>query len=100
MANSLISERYQISKIGIVGDYIVSIKYSQMGTFANGVEVEIAKMTEYITPDTDLYNDDPDHSWYCTDEVRAVCEGQFDEETLTEWKEFSEYDKSQLLDNL
>ena len=45
-------------------------------------------MVEVITPDHDLslVADGSEELFWATDEVKAVCAEQFDDETVAEWK--------------
>lgn len=99
MAISFISERKEVSKVTVLGDYLVFVKYDHIGTYANGSEVLIGEMTEILTPGTDLSGNDPETAWYCTDEVRGICEGHWDDESVAEWNAFTEQERDALLNN-
>jgi len=99
MAISFISERKAVSKVIVYGDYLVLVRYDHIGTYANGSDVLIGQMTEVLTPGTDLSGNDPETAWYCTDEVRGICEGHWDDKSVAEWNSFTEQERASLLNN-
>lgn len=99
MAISFISERKEVSKVIVYGDYIVLVRYDHIGTYANGSDVLIGQMTEVLVPGTDLSGSDPETAWYCTDEVRGICEGHWDDESVAEWNAMSQAEKDEILNN-
>lgn len=106
MANTIVREYSKLTKVDIVGDYIVRAWREVYGVFANGAEVKIGEMCSLLTPGTDLsgegYNpDDPemdDFRWYCVDEVRKVAEAQWDEESVAEWNSMEDDEKEDYLE--
>ena len=54
MANTIVREYSKLSKVDIVGDYIVRAWREVYGVFANGAEVKIGEMCELLAPGTDL----------------------------------------------
>jgi hypothetical protein len=79
----------KVSRVEIQGEHTVRVYYNEIGVFANGKELVVGEMSKIITPDMDLSGDD----FWCTDEVREICDLQFDEDTRKEWSELSEEEK-------
>lgn len=97
MALTFTTERFEVAKITVTDEYTVRVYIKHLGVSSNGTEVLISDtMSEVLVPGTDLSGDE----WYCTDEVRAICEAQWDEKTVAEWNAMDEYNKRGLIDSI
>jgi hypothetical protein len=98
MAKQFGQEHFTVSKIHIHNDYTVDVFKKQFYVSkTSGIEIIIddGSMWEVITPDTDLsvsYENSEELFW-ATDEVKEICNEQFDEETVSEWNAMSDEEK-------
>ena len=101
MAKLLGTECFDVAKICIHDGYTVDVYKKHYVLTSSGAELLIDDtMIEVVTPDYDLTlcADGSDDLFWATDEVKAVCREQFDEETIAEWNEFTEEEKEAIID--
>ena len=97
MALTFTTEKFEVANITVTDEYTVRVFVKHVGVSSNGTEVLISdNMSEVLVPGTDSSGDE----WYCTDEVRAVCEAQWDEETIAEWNAMDEYSQEGLINSV
>lgn len=90
MAHTFGEEKFAVARIAIDNDYLVRVYLKHYYVTESGLEILISdNMVETLEPGTDLSVDE----WYCTDEVRAICAQQWDDESVAEWNAMDEDDK-------
>jgi len=101
MAKAFGTEHFSVSRLHIHNEYTVDVYKKHFYVSESGIEIIIDEsMFEVITPDTDLSvsAENTEELYWATDEVKAICAQQFDEETVAEWNAMSPEEKETYID--